>query len=109
MKNLRYAIALGIVLNLAIAPWSSAQKKVNAPKGKEYVFDEALGKRGVMEIYFPEDHDPEKPVPGIILFHGGAWVSGNLQDFRYQAHYFASRGLVAATSHYELAPRTAEN
>ena len=108
MRRLSYIITLATLLNVAVAPRSFAQKKVNAPKGKEYVFDKSLGKRGVMEIYFPDDHDPGKPVPGIILFHGGAWVSGNLQDFRYQAHYFASRGLVAATSHYELAPRTAE-
>ena len=77
----------------------------DAPAGEVYVFDEALGDRGQMEIYFPKNHDRSKPVPGVILFHGGAWVSGHLKDFRFQAHYLASRGLVAATSHYELAPK----
>jgi acetyl esterase/lipase len=72
------------------------------PAGEKHVFDDTLGKRGQMEIYFPENHDPSKPVPGVILFHGGGWTSGDLVDFRYHCHYLASRGLVAATSNYEL-------
>ena len=88
---------------LGLPAW--AQDSEQVPPGKVYVFDEALGDRGQMEIYFPPGHDPAKPVPGVILFHGGSWVSGHLKDFRYQAQYLASRGLVAATSHYELAKR----
>jgi acetyl esterase/lipase len=72
------------------------------PKVKEVVFDASIGDRGIMEIHFPEHHDPSKPVPGIILFHGGSWKAGSLSAFRYAARYFASRGMVAATSNYEL-------
>ena len=104
--NIHYIVTASLMMLLAApAQLHADAKKVNAPPGKEYVFDESLGKRGVMEIYLPPGHDPAKPVPGIILFHGGAWVSGNLKDFRYQANYFASRGLVAATSHYAFKPR----
>jgi dienelactone hydrolase len=56
-----------------------------------------------MEIYFPPNHDPAKgKVPGIIMFHGGGWSGGNLSQFRNLCNYFASRGLVAATSEYRM-------
>lgn len=74
-----------------------------APKGQVFVFDDTLeNRRGEMEVFFPKNHDPSKPVPGVILFHGGGWTSGDLADFRYHCQYLASRGLVAATSNYEL-------
>ena len=71
--------------------------------GKRFVYKEIDGKPVEMEIYFPEGWDPAKrKYPGIILFHGGAWGNGSLAAFQYQCQYFASRGLVAATSNYTL-------
>lgn len=56
-----------------------------------------------MEIYFPKNHDPAKSkVPGLILFHGGGWAGGTLDQFRAACAYFASRGLVCATANYRL-------
>jgi acetyl esterase/lipase len=56
-----------------------------------------------MEIYFPPNHDPAKAkVPGVILFHGGAWGGGSLSQFRVACAYFASRGLVCATAEYQM-------
>lgn len=77
-----------------------------APEGKVYAYKAENGKRGEIEIHFPAGHDPAKArVPGIIMFHGGGWTSGNRMQFRYLCEYFASRGLVAATASYELAPK----
>ena len=71
--------------------------------GKRFTYKEVDGKPLEMEIYFPEDWDPGKRTyPGIILFHGGGWGNGSLAAFQYQCQYFASRGLVAATSNYTL-------
>ena len=73
------------------------------PPGKTYVYKNSAGKPREMEIYFPPDHDPAKAkVPGIIMFHGGGWSGGNLSQFRNLCNYFASRGLVAATSEYRM-------
>jgi acetyl esterase/lipase len=56
-----------------------------------------------MEIYFPPNHDAAKgKVPGMILFHGGSWSGGSLSQFRIACAYFASRGLVCATSEYQI-------
>jgi dienelactone hydrolase len=56
-----------------------------------------------MEIFFPPNHDSSKSkVPGMILFHGGAWLGGRLDEFRNTCAYFASRGLVCATAEYQM-------
>lgn len=75
----------------------------DAPAGKPYVYKTSAGKPRQMEIYFPPNHDSAKSkVPGMILFHGGAWGGGSLAQFRVACAYFASRGLVCATSEYQM-------
>ncbi len=73
------------------------------PVGKSYVYKQFAGQPRKMEIYFPPNHDPAKAkVPGMILFHGGAWLGGSLDEFRGTCAYFASRGLVCATVDYQM-------
>lgn len=75
----------------------------DGPAGKGYVYKHSAGQPRQMEIYFPPDHDPAKAkVPGMILFHGGAWLGGSLDEFRGACAYFASRGLVCATVDYQM-------
>ena len=93
-----------LVLLLALFTISA---HADAPAGKVYTYKDDDGTPRQMEIYFPKDHDPDTAkVPGIIMFHGGGWTGGNRSQFRYLCHYFASRGLVAATASYELAPKS---
>jgi len=74
-----------------------------APAGKPYIYKTSAGKERQMEIYFPPNHDAAKSkVPGLILFHGGSWSGGSLSQFRIACAYFASRGLVCATSEYQI-------
>jgi dienelactone hydrolase len=74
-----------------------------APAGKPYIYKTSAGKERKMEIYFPPNHDAAKSkVPGLILFHGGSWSGGSLSQFRIACAYFASRGLVCATSEYQI-------
>jgi len=73
------------------------------PQEKSYIYKKSGGKPREMEIYFPPGHDPSKEkVPGVILFHGGGWTSGDLSAFRIDCQYLASRGLVAATANYRM-------
>ena len=75
----------------------------DAPAGKPYVYKVSGGQPRKMEVYFPPNHDPAKvKVPGIILFHGGAWLGGSLDAYRETCAYFASRGLVCATADYQM-------
>mgnify|MGYP001968553963 FL=1 len=76
------------------------------PEGKIYTYKEEDGVTREMEIHFPKDHDAATElVPGIIMFHGGGWGGGKRDQFRYLCHYFADRGLVAATVSYRLATK----
>ncbi len=71
--------------------------------GEVRVYKSSAGKPRQLELYFPPNHDPAKAkVPGLILFHGGGWSGGSLQQFRAASEYFASRGLVCATAEYRM-------
>jgi acetyl esterase len=81
----------------------STNSQLNETPGKVFVYKQSGGEDRVMEIYFPKDHDPsKKSVPGLLLFHGGGWSGGSLQQFRAACNYFASRGIVAATANYRM-------
>jgi acetyl esterase len=79
-----------------------------APAGKSYIYKTSAGVERRMEIFFPPQHDPNKAkVPGLILFHGGGWTGGSLNQFRVACAYFASRGLVCATAEYQMLAKPA--
>jgi acetyl esterase/lipase len=80
------------------------------PQGKACVYKQSAGLPRQMEIYFPPNHDPATAkVPGVILFHGGGWSGGNLNQFRIACHYLAGRGLVAATANYRMLSKVEAN
>ncbi len=87
----------------------AADTRTDKPVVKVYDYKVVDGKPQRIEIHFPPNHDPAKAkVPGMIFFHGGAWTSGDLSQFRAACAYFASRGLVCATANYRLATKSAK-
>jgi len=85
---------------------TNSARSDDIPEGEIYSYKEEDGVTREMEIYFPKDHDAAtESVPGIIMFHGGGWGGGKRDQFRYLCHYFAKRGLVAATVSYRLATK----
>ena len=108
MNLMKYLIITILILSLS-PNLSFAQKKPAAGDltqtrpGKPYTYKTSAGKTRQMEIYFPPNHAPTKvKVPGLILFHGGGWSGGSLDQFRFACAYFASRGLVCATAEYQM-------
>lgn len=95
-----------LVLVASVSTHLGAEEEASSsvPEGKLYHYRDDGDTRSEIEVHFPENHDPSKPVPGVILFHGGAWKRGDKADFRPLCAYLASRGMVAATAHYTLAP-----
>lgn len=82
----------------------------NTPTGTHYTYKQSDGVKQEIEIHFPKDHDPKtSKKPAIIMFHGGAWVKGDKNQFRYLCHYFASRGIVAATANYRFAKKNSKD
>lgn len=102
MKSILHLVALAAMLCSSVFAADSATVEA----GKLFVYKQSGGKPQEMEIYFPQNWEPAKnKVPGLIMFHGGGWGGGTLDQFRYACRYFASRGLVAATVNYQLASK----
>ena len=101
MRTITLCLVLG-----AFSCLTNSARSDDVPEGKIYSYKEEDGVTREMEIYFPKDHDAAtESVPGIIMFHGGGWGGGKRDQFRYLCHYFAKRGLVAATVSYRLATK----
>lgn len=60
-----------------------------------------VGERSLqLDLYQPKGLS--KPVPAVILIHGGGWKSGNRQIYRYYCIKLAEKGYVTATISYRL-------
>lgn len=98
-----FAIIAVLIITFGISQSSQAAERLLP--GKKFIYKQSGGKDQELEVYFPPNHDTSKAkVPGVILFHGGGWRGGGLEQFRYICQYLASRGLVAATANYQTIP-----
>ncbi|QDT54199.1 Carboxylesterase NlhH [Caulifigura coniformis] len=71
------------------------------PTSRVFVYKHSAEEPREIEVFFPPAHEPAKAkVPGMVLFHGGAWTGGTRRQFLRACEYFASRGLVTATVDY---------
>lgn len=96
---------------LTLEEATAFKKKAEAPDGKEddkdktvskHIYKTVGGEPLALYVWKPEGHKADTKVPAIVLFHGGGFKSGNYAQFREQAKYFASRGMVAMSVNYRL-------
>ena len=52
------------------------------------------------DIYYPKNLN--KKYPGIILIHGGGWISGSKENEKFMAQELASQGYVVMAVNYRL-------
>ena len=104
MRIRQYALHLAILTFCWITTiHANPNSTTHVAPGKVYVYKTSHGQPQKMEVYFPETHDSRtNKLPGVLLFHGGSWKGGDLNQFRYACAYFAKRGLVAATVNYYM-------
>lgn len=62
----------------------------------------ALGKRNLLDVYYPEIGSQAKDV--IVFIHGGSWDSGKKDIYWWLGRNFASKGIVEVNINYRLAP-----
>lgn len=103
-RILSCVIALGLGAHISHAAEISEIKGSAIPEGEEgIVYKESGGQQRRLEVNYPPGHDPSaRRVPGVLLFHGGAWKGGTRDQLRSWCKYLAGRGLVAATADYQL-------
>ncbi len=74
------------------------------PESIEVIYNLEYGKVGErslqLDLYRPKGI--RKPVPAVILIHGGGWKDGNRQIYRYYCIKLAEKGYVTATISYRL-------
>jgi acetyl esterase/lipase len=62
-----------------------------------------------VDVYQPklaaETPAPRDGYPVVVFFHGGTWVSGERQDYRFVGEALASQGIVAVITDYRLYPQ----
>ncbi|HRJ27676.1 MAG TPA: alpha/beta hydrolase [Fimbriimonadaceae bacterium] len=68
------------------------------------VYSKVGGEELKMDIYSPAEIK-SGTAPAVVVIHGGAWVSGNRTDMADLCIQLASKGIVAATVSYRLAPK----
>ncbi|MGQ9575436.1 MAG: alpha/beta hydrolase fold domain-containing protein [Thermoguttaceae bacterium] len=97
-----------------LKPLSSAPKGPSSqaapPPGKagsvqKYIFKKTPEAELAIYVHFPADWKPTDRRPAIVLFFGGGWTGGRIQQFLPQAEYLAGRGLVAARADYRVKSR----
>ncbi|MDO3695089.1 pectinesterase family protein [Wenyingzhuangia sp. chi5] len=56
-----------------------------------------------LDVFYPKQHK-EKKLPGVLLVHGGGWVSGERENLSPLAEKLAEHGYVAVVASYRLGP-----
>jgi len=80
------------------------QKDLPGTLAQEDIPYHQVGETGLKaDLYLP-DRVGEK-FPGVILVHGGGWISGSKENQRPMARHLAQMGFVAMTVDYRLADR----
>ena len=63
----------------------------------------SFGKWGLLDVYRPKSVEGKLPV--IVSFHGGGWVYGDKEVYRYYCMELAKRGFAVVNYNYRLAPK----
>jgi acetyl esterase/lipase len=93
---------LTVTLFLAAGPALAADDKKEPPPVKEHVYKTTNGVELKLFVHYPEGWQASDKRPAVVFFFGGGWTNGSTQQFRPQAEYFASRGMVAARADYRV-------
>ena len=108
---MRLALAL---LSLFVALTASAQEKVAKKKSGGYpptiegTKSETYRKVGDTELkvwIFEPAAKATQPLPAIVFFFGGGWISGSPTHFEPQSRHLASRGMIAIVADYRVKSR----
>jgi acetyl esterase len=104
MKYIAFAlVATALPLALIHAQKVKGAKSAPSMTDAAVKHEERLYKttpQGKLHLHFslPTDWKAEDKRPAIVFFFGGGWKNGSYLQFVAQSDYFASRGLVAAST-----------
>ncbi|MRX65313.1 alpha/beta hydrolase [Maribacter luteus] len=93
-----------IILLLLVVGMVNGQKKkeVIDEYAHELVYKVVNEDTLKLQIYNPTDFRANKKYPTIVFFFGGGWNGGSIYQFKDQALYFASRGMISVLVDYRV-------
>jgi len=87
----------------------AAETETNSPQStqrvEKYVYKQTPQGELAMYVHFPKDWTENDKWAAIVFFFGGAWRTGNVEQFVPQAEYLADRGMVTARADYRVEDR----
>lgn len=108
LKHLKLAIVLALLSQLlACSSQATEAQAGQEPVNKSYNFrkDIAYGSHNLqkLDVYWPRK--PSESETGVLLLiHGGAWRTGDKQNFSGIAEFYAQRSFVVVNINYRLFP-----
>lgn len=72
----------------------------NIKISKNLVYKKIQEKSLVADVYYPKD--TSRKYPGVVMVHGGGWISGNKDLEKFMAEQLAAKGFVAMAINYRL-------
>jgi acetyl esterase len=108
MKRHNVACAAGLFLLSSLSMHALAAEPGQAGKQgrvEKFSYKKTPQAELAIDVHFPADWKAGDKRPAIVFFFGGGWTSGTVEQFRPQAEYFASRGLVTARADYRVRGR----
>lgn len=92
-------------LDLFEAYYSQGQWGDGLTKMQEFTY-KSIGNRELkLKVYTPAGASAGDSRAAIVFFYGGGWVDGNIDQFKPQSEYLASKGMVAITADYRVLNR----
>ena len=74
-------------------------------KPLEFVYKQVDTTALKMQVYYPQDYVKGEKRSTILLFFGGGWNTGSVNQFKHQALHFAAKGMIAVTADYRVKSR----
>ncbi|GFO08747.1 arylacetamide deacetylase [Plakobranchus ocellatus] len=82
----------------SVPPWTASFGDLDVSRDKIAGID--------VMIYRPKDVSPGELLPGLVFFHGGGWITGDIDFYDRTAHNFANcTRKVTISVNYRLAPK----
>ncbi|WP_141675481.1 alpha/beta hydrolase [Formosa haliotis] len=96
-------IAITYVFLVSILSVNGQDNSLGTPE--KIIYKIVKGDTLTMELYKPNGFKKRKKYPALVFFFGGGWVGGSVDQFRPQAEYFASRGMLTVLVDYRVENR----
>ena len=103
------AIALGLVALIGCTPVGllNSISRVSGDSAVQLAVQGAAygpHPRNRLDVWVPAKR-PATPLPVVVFFYGGGWVSGDRGDYGFAGRAFAAQGFVTIVADYRLVPQ----